>query len=91
MLGQALDDVATLAKPWQRWMAAATPKVLRIARLSAFAPSTMNNRGSVGASPPPTRLSSKAWTTTVFSVAPSTTARTCLRAGKWRAAPNYQG
>ena len=63
---------------WQRWMAAATPKVLRIALLSAFAPSTMNSRGSVGSSPLARRLSSKAWTTTVFSVAPSTTARTCL-------------
>ena len=28
---------------WQRWMAAATPKVFRIALLSAFAPSTMNS------------------------------------------------
>ena len=63
---------------WQRWMAGATPKVLRIALLSAFAPSTMNSRGSVGSSPLARRLSSKAWTTTVFSVAPSTTARTCL-------------
>ena len=38
----------------------------------------MNSRGSVGSSPLARRLSSKAWTTTVFSVAPSTTARTCL-------------
>ncbi len=37
---------------WQSWMAAATPKVLRIALLSAFAPSTINNRGTVGSSPP---------------------------------------
>ena len=44
MLGQALRDVTT----WQRWMAAAIPKVFRIALLSAFAPSTMNSRGSVG-------------------------------------------
>ena len=36
---------------WQRWMAAATPKVFRIALLSAFAPSTMNSRGSLGSSP----------------------------------------
>ena len=54
---------------WQRWMAAATPKVFRIALLSAFAPSTMNSRGSVGSSPLARRLSIKAWTTTVFSVA----------------------
>ena len=51
---------------WQRWMAAATPKVFRIALLSAFAPSTMNSRGSVGSSPLARRLSIKAWTTTVF-------------------------
>ena len=51
-------------------MAAATPKVFRIALLSAFAPSTMNSRGSVGSSPLARRLSIKAWTTTVFSVAP---------------------
>ena len=63
---------------WQRWMAAATPKVFRIALLSAFAPSTMNSRGSVGSSPLARRLSIKAWTTTVFSVAPSTTARDML-------------
>ena len=46
--------------------------------VSAFAPSTMNSRGSLGSSPLARRLSIKAWTTTVFSVAPSTTARTCL-------------
>ena len=37
-------------------MAAATPKVFRIALLSAFAPSTMNSRGGVGSSPLARRL-----------------------------------
>src|SRR6185369_1275252 len=47
---------------WQRWTAAAEPKVRRIAFDNAFAPSTMNSLGTVGASPRETRLSSRACT-----------------------------
>src|SRR6266436_3346556 len=45
---------------WQRWIAAAEPKVRRIAFDNAFAPSTMNSLGTVGSSPRETRLSSRA-------------------------------
>ena len=80
MLGQALDDVTALVDlaaqddlgPHRR--CCGSP-----ALLSAFAPSTMNSRDSVESSPLVAGdLSLKAWTTTVFSVAPSTTARTCF-------------
>ena len=59
-------------------MATSLPKVARIALDSAFAPSTMNSRGTAGSSPRSTRLSKSAWTVAVFSVAPSTRARGCL-------------
>ena len=42
------------------------------ALLSAFAPSTMNSRGSVGSSPLARRLSSKAWTTPRAVIASAT-------------------
>ncbi len=44
---------------WQRWIAAAEPKVRRIAFDNAFAPSAMNSLGTVGSSPRETRLSSR--------------------------------
>ena len=53
------------------------PKVLRIALVRAFAPSTMNGRDTVGSSPLPTRVSSRAGTVAAFSAASSSTARTC--------------
>ena len=49
--GDKDELIEQVVATYQRWMAAATPKVLRIALLSAFAPSTMNSRGSVGSSP----------------------------------------
>ncbi len=45
---------------WQRWIAAAEPKVRRIAFDNAFAPSAMNSLGTVGSSPREIRLSSRA-------------------------------
>src|SRR4051812_12755892 len=55
---QAFHDVARWI--WQRWIAAAEPKVRRIAFDNAFAPSAMNSLGTVGSSPRETRLSSRA-------------------------------
>ena len=46
--------------------------------LSALAPSMMNSRQTFGSSPRSIRLSISAWTTAVFSVAPSTRPSGCL-------------
>ena len=56
MLGQALDDVtlALVPKEVERWMALTTLKVLRIALLSAFAPSKVVSHGAAYGSSLPT-------------------------------------
>src|SRR5512134_694521 len=63
---------------WQRWIGVWRPKVLRIALDSALAPSMMNRRQTLGSRPRPTRLSSRAWATAAFSLAPSITPSGCL-------------
>src|SRR6516162_5734787 len=63
---------------WQRWIGVHRPKVLRIALVSALAPSMMNSRQTLGSRPRSIRLSSSACATVAFSVAPSITARGCL-------------
>ncbi len=54
------------------------PKVARITLVSAFAPSTMNNRQTLGSRPRSTRLSMSACTTAAFLVAPSARPSGCL-------------
>jgi len=56
---------------WQRWIGVWRPNVARTAFESAFAPSRMNRRGTLGSSPRSIRLSSKAWAAAAFSVAPT--------------------
>src|SRR5271169_3630138 len=63
---------------WQRWIGVWRPKVLRIALVSALAPSMMNSRQTLGSRPRSIRLSSSACATAAFSVAPSITPRGCL-------------
>src|SRR5215469_7315955 len=63
---------------WQRWIGVWRPKVLRIALVSALAPSTINSLQTPGSRPRSIRLSSSACTTVAFSVAPSVAARGCL-------------
>ena len=63
---------------WYRWIGVWAPKVRRMTLLSALAPSMMNSRQTLGLSPRSIRLSISAWTTAVFSVAPSTKPSGCL-------------